>query len=144
MLGMGDVLTLMEQAQDKIKQSDQDAVAKSIMSGDLTLDDFAKQLMMMSRLGSMSSIMKFMPGMSSIKVSQEDAQKGDQELKRFRAVLSSMTSKERLMPEIINASRKNRIALGAGVDVSSINLLMQRFEQSKQFVKLLKKNRFFK
>jgi signal recognition particle subunit SRP54 len=144
MLGMGDVLTLMEQAQDKIKQSDQDAVAKSIMSGELTLDDFAKQLTMMSKLGSLSSVMKFMPGMSSVKVSDQDAQKGDLELKRFRAVLSSMTSKERLMPEIINASRKKRIALGAGVDVSSINLLMQRFEQSKQFVKLLKKNRFFK
>jgi len=144
MLGMGDMLTLMEQAQEKIKQSDQDAVAKSIMSGDLTLDDFAKQLTMMLKLGSMSSIMKFMPGMSSMKISPEDAQKGDQELKKFRAVLSSMTSKERLRPETIDGSRRKRIALGAGVDVSSVNLLMQRFEQSKQFVKLLKKNRFFK
>ncbi|MFA5998536.1 MAG: signal recognition particle protein [Candidatus Babeliales bacterium] len=144
MLGMGDVLTLMEQAQDKIKQSEQENIAKSIMSGSITLNDFAQQLNMMSKLGSVSSIMKFMPGMASMKVSAEDAEKSDKELKKFRAILSSMTPKERLKPEIIDGSHKKRIASGAGVDISSVNLLMQRFEQSKQFVKLLKKNRFFK
>ncbi|HSW76775.1 MAG TPA: signal recognition particle protein Srp19, partial [Candidatus Saccharimonadales bacterium] len=74
----------------------------------------------------------------------QDAEKSDKELKKFRAILSSMTPKERLRPEIIDGSRRKRIANGAGVDVSNVNLLMQRFEQSKQFVKLLKKNRFFK
>ncbi len=144
MLGMGDVLTLMEQAQDKIKQSEQETIAKSIMSGNITLNDFAQQLNMMSKLGSVSSIMKFMPGMASMKLSAQDAEKSDKELKKFRAILSSMTPKERLRPEIIDGSRRKRIANGAGVDVSNVNLLMQRFEQSKQFVKLLKKNRFFK
>lgn len=144
MLGMGDVLTLMENAQDKIKQSEQESIARSIMSGDITLDDFAKQLSMVSKLGSISSIMKFMPGMATMKVSEQDTARGEQEMKKFQAILSSMTSKERLSPNILDVSRKKRIADGAGVDLVNVNLLLQRFEQSKQFVKLLKKNRFFK
>lgn len=144
MLGMGDMLTLIEHAQEKIKESEQEKISKSIMSGNITLDDFAKQLNMMSKLGSLSSIMKFMPGMAGMKISDQDVKKGDVETKLFRAILSSMTQKERMRPEILDSSRKKRIALGAGVDVSSVNLLMQRFEQSKQFVKLLKKNHFFK
>jgi len=144
MLGMGDLLTLVENAQDKIKQSEQDSITRSIMSGQITLDDFAAQLMMMSKLGSLSSIMKFMPGMGQMKMSEQDAQRGELEMKRFKAILSSMTKKERLCPEILDGSRKKRIAQGAGVDVAGVNLLLQRFEQSKQFVKLLKKNRFLK
>lgn len=144
MLGMGDVLTLVENAQEKIKQSEQEAIARSIMSGDITLDDFSKQLSMVSKLGSVSSILKFMPGMGQLKISEQEAARGEVELKKFRAVLNSMTAKERLKPDILNNSRKQRIAKGAGVDGAVINLLLQRFEQSKQFVKLLKKNRFFK
>lgn len=143
MLGMGDLLTLIENAQDKIKQSEQENLARSMTSGDLTLQDFANQLSMVSRLGSISSILKFMPGMAHMKMSEQETARGEVEMKKFRAVLSSMTVKERLRPEILDASRKKRIALGAGVQVESVNLLLQRFEQSKQFVKLLKKNRFF-
>lgn len=143
-LGMGDMLTLIENAQDKIKQAEQESVARSIMSGHITLNDFAQQLQMMSKLGSLNSILKFMPGMNGLKISNDDMQRGEQEMKKFRAVLSSMTSKERIYPEILDGSRKKRIASGAGVDISVVNLLLQRFEQSKHFVKLLKKNRFFK
>lgn len=143
MLGMGDILTLVENAQDKMKQSEQDQVSKSFMSGNITFDDFEKQLSMVSKLGSLSGIMKFMPGMAGAQISQDDLQKGEREVKMFRAIISSMTKKERFLPEILDGSRKKRIAKGAGVDVSMVNLLMQRFEQSKQFVKLLKKKRFF-
>lgn len=143
MLGMGDILTLVENAQDKMKQSEQELVTKSFMSGNVTLNDFEKQLSMVSKLGSLSGIMKFMPGMAGVQISQEDLQKGEKEMKLFRAIISSMTKKERLLPDILDGSRKKRIAKGAGVDVSLVNLLMQRFEQSKQFVKLLKKKRFF-
>ena len=143
MLGMGDILTLVENAQSMIKKSEQDRVEKSIMSGNITLEDFEKQLAMVSNLGSLSGIMRFMPKIGGMKVSQEDLQKGEKEMKLFRAIISSMTKKERLNPEILDGSRKKRIAKGAGVDVSFVNLLIQRFEQSKQFVKLLKKNRFF-
>ena len=144
MLGMGDILTLVENAQEKIKQSDQESVARSIASGNITLDDFAKQLDMMAKLGSIGTILKFLPGAGQLKLSDQDLSRGEQEMKRFKAVLSSMTFKERRMPDLLDASRKKRVALGAGVDVSVVNLLLQRFEQSKQFVKLLKKNRFFK
>lgn len=143
MLGMGDILTLVENAQDKIKKSEQDQVAKSFMSGNITFDDFEKQLAIVSNLGSLSGIMKFMPGMGGMQISQDDLQKGEREMKFFRAIISSMTKKERSLPEILDGSRKKRIAKGAGVDVSLVNLLIQRFEQSKQFVKLLKKKRFF-
>ncbi len=143
MLGMGDILTLVENAQDKMKQSEQELVTKSFMSGNVTLDDFEKQLSMVSSLGSLSGVMKFMPGMAGVQISQEDLQKGEREMKLFRAIISSMTKKERLLPDVLDGSRKKRIAKGAGVDVSLVNLLMQRFEQSKQFVKLLKKKRFF-
>lgn len=143
MLGMGDILTLVENAQEKIKASEQDKVAQSFMSGNITLEDFEQQLAMVSNLGSLSGIMKFMPGMGGMQVSQEDLQKGEKEMKLFRAIISSMTKKERTLPSILDGSRKKRIAKGAGVDVALVNLLMQRFEQSKQFVKLLKKKRFF-
>jgi signal recognition particle subunit SRP54 len=143
-LGMGDVLTLVENAQEKIKQSEQDSLVRSIASGNITLDDFAKQLDMMSKLGSISSILKFLPGAGQIKMSHDDMAKGEQEMKKFKAILSSMTKKERFMPDILDGSRKKRIAQGAGVEVTTVNVLLQRFEQSKQFVKLLKKNRFFK
>ncbi len=143
MLGMGDILTLVENAQEKIKQSEQEQVAQSFMSGNITFEDFEKQLAMVSSLGSLSGIMKFMPGMGGVQVSQDDLQKGEREMKLFRAIISSMTRKERLIPAILDGSRKKRIANGAGVDVALVNLLIQRFEQSKQFVKLLKKKRFF-
>lgn len=143
MLGMGDILTLVENAQDKIKKSEQDQVAQSFMSGNITFDDFEKQLAMVSNLGSLSGIMKFMPGMGGMQISQDDLQKGEKEMKLFRAIISSMTKKERFFPAILDGSRKKRIAKGAGVDVTLVNLLIQRFEQSKQFVKLLKKKRFF-
>ncbi len=144
MLGMGDMLTLIESAQDKIKQADQEKMTKAMMSGDISLDDFAQQLDMVSKLGSISSILKFMPGMGNISIPSAEISKGENELKKFKVILSSMTHQERIKPALLqNISRKNRIAKGAGVDVVTINLLLQRFEQSKQFVKLLKKNRFF-
>ncbi len=144
MLGMGDMLTLIEQAQDKIKQADQEKMTKAMMSGDITLDDFAQQLNMVSKLGSISSILKFMPGMGNISIPSAEISKGEGELKKFRVILGSMTHQERVKPSLLqDISRKNRIAKGAGVDVATIQLLLQRFEQSKQFVKLLKKNRFF-
>lgn len=144
MLGMGDLKTLVENVQEKIKISDQKQIEQSLISGNITLDDFAKQLQMVSKLGSLSSMLQFIPGMGSIKISQTDMSRGEQELKKFKVILSSMTYKERVYPSTLSdLSRKKRIADGAGVSLVDVNLLLQRFEQSKQFVKLLKKNRFF-
>ncbi len=138
-MGMGDIQTLIEKAEQKIKHSEQESMAKSFSQGRITLDDFAQQMGMMSKLGSLSSIMKYMPGMGSLSISPEMIEKGEQEMKKFKAIISSMTRKERIAPQILDASRKKRIASGAGVQVSEVNTLLSRFEQSQQFVKMFKK-----
>ena len=147
-IGMGDLQTLIEKADATIKKEEQDAMAKSFTSGKMTLEDFEKQLGMVDKLGSLSSIMKYMPGMGSLTMTPEMLEKGELEMKMFKAIIRSMTRKERVFPKILDASRKKRIALGAGVSVSDINSLLTRFEQSQQFANLMKKNmgnnRFFK
>lgn len=138
-LGMGDITSLIERANEKIKQSEQESLEKAINKGQLSLQDFADQLKMMQKLGSLSQIVKYMPGGNNPAFSPDMIQKGEVELKKFGAIISSMTQKERIMPKILDASRKKRVAAGAGVTVADINLLLERFEQSQQYVKLLKK-----
>jgi len=102
---------------------------------------------MMSKMGSMTSLVKYLPGMGGLNISAQDLQKGEQEMKVFRAIMSSMTPKELVRPALLDGSRKLRIAKGAGVKVEKVNLLLSRFEESKQYVKLLSKfgrgKRFF-
>ncbi len=143
MLGMGDILTLVENAEDKIKQSEQESLEKSFKSGHMTLLDFAQQLSMAGRLGSLSSIIKYLPGMSSLNISNSQIEQSEKEMKKFKAIIDSMTRKEKLRADIIDASRKERIAKGAGVLVADVSQLLQRFEQTQQFVKLLKKKKYF-
>ncbi|MGC2310627.1 MAG: signal recognition particle receptor subunit alpha [Candidatus Babeliaceae bacterium] len=147
-LGMGDIESLLEKAQEKVKQADQDRIAQSMMQGKMTLQDFADQLDMMNKIGSMGQIMKYLPGMDKLKISSDMLEKGESEIKRFKAIINSMTLKERLSPKILNQSRKERIAKGAGVKVGDVALLLEKFEQSLQFVKIFKKtgylNQFFK
>lgn len=138
-LGMGDIQTLIEKAQEKIKKADQDALTASLSKGKMTLQDFAQQLEMMNKIGSLSQIMKYMPGASMASMSPEVLNKGEMELKKFRAIISSMTKKERILPAILNGSRKQRIACGAGVTVAEVNILLDRFEKSKEVVKLFNK-----
>jgi signal recognition particle subunit SRP54 len=143
-LGMGDMQTLIDRAQEKIKQSDHAATEKSFMAGELTLADFAKQMDMIGQLGSLSTIMKLMPGMGSSSLAPQELERGEADLKRFRAIMNSMTPKERVRPQILDGSRKKRIAQGAGVSVADINTLLQRFQQAQQYVKLLRKSGPFK
>lgn len=138
-LDMGDVVTLAEKAEKQIAQEDQDSLMASLMKGELTLEDFARQMEMMSKIGSLSGIMKYLPGMGSMKISPEMIEQSERELKKFKAIMQSMTKKERLTPKILNTSRKERIAKGAGVGVADIHLLLSRFEQNQQYVKLLSK-----
>jgi signal recognition particle subunit SRP54 len=138
-LGMGDMQSLVEKANEKIKQSEQESVEKSFAKGHMTLEDFASQMKMMQKLGSLSQIVKYMPGAGGPALSPEMIHKGEMELKKFSAIISSMTHKERVLPRILDASRKKRVALGAGVGIAEVNLLLERFEQSQQYVKLLKK-----
>jgi len=135
------IIIKQQKANDNIEQQDQKTMTKKMMSGNFTLKDFASQMDMMGRLGSLQKIARYMPGMGS--VSPEMMEKGQEEMKFFRAIISSMTDKERLMPAILDGSRKLRIAKGAGVNVENINQLLQKFEQSKQFVKMFKKRSGF-
>ena len=143
MLGMGDILTLVENAEDKIKKSEQISLENSFRSGHITLDDFAKQLSMANKLGSLSTMIKYLPGMANLNISSAQIEQSEKEMKKFRAIIGSMTSKERSHPKILDNSRKERVAKGAGVTLADVAQLLQRFEQSQQFVKLLKKKKYF-
>lgn len=147
-LGMGDVATLLEKAESKIKASEQERVARSMMSGSMTLEDFAEQLTMVGAMGSVSSIAKYLPGMPGLELTPDMIEKGEKDIKRFTAIIRSMTKKERLSPKILDGSRKLRIAKGAGVTSADVNQLLSRFEESQQFAKMIKKmgkfNHFFK
>lgn len=144
MLDMGDLQTLLEAADAKIKKKESDDVLNALAKGRFTLEDFAKQMDMMGRLGSMGQILKYMPGMGAAHIKPEEIERGTQEMKRFRVILGSMTKKERLNPHLLNGSRKMRIAKGAGVDINQVNLLLTRFEHVQQYAKLLKRMGPFK
>jgi signal recognition particle subunit SRP54 len=137
MLGMGDIVTLVEKASEKIDASKQESMARRLMSGNFTLEDFADQMNMMNKLGPLQKVMKYIPGMG--KISPEMMDKAQGEMKFFKAIISSMTQQERVMPRLLDASRKKRIAKGSGTSVQYINQLLQKFEQSKQFGKMFKK-----
>ena len=140
-LGMGDVLTLMEETIENTDRKESEGLAKKFMRGNFTLDDFASQLNMVNKVGSLQKIAKYLPNMGS--VSDEQLQDGQLEMKKFKAIISSMNKKERIMPQVLDASRKRRIANGSGTNVQEINKLLQRFEQSKQFAKMFKKSKWF-
>jgi signal recognition particle subunit SRP54 len=139
MLGMGDLMTLVEQAEEKVKQSEKEQLEKAVKNGKITLEDFRKQLEMVSRMGSFSNIMQYMPGASKMNVSDDTIENGEQEMKQFSAIMNSMTRKERVEPKLLNSSRKQRIARGAGVTQKSIDHLLKRFRESQQMLKSLKK-----
>ena len=138
MLGMGDLKTLIERADEKISRDEQQKAEGALRSGTFSLQDFANQVAMMNRLGSLSQLLKYMPGVNA-NISSEMIHKGEFELIKFRAIISSMTLKERLNPSILNSSRLNRISRGAGVMNEDVSMLLKRFEEAKQYVKLLNK-----
>lgn len=133
-LGMGDIESLIEKAEAKIKAAEQEQIARAMKSGKMTLNDFAHQLEMITKLGSLQKLMKYLPGMGQVQVSAEQLEEGDREMKRFKAILSSMTKKERLVPQIIDGSRKKRIARGAGVSVNDVQNLLGRFNEMQQML----------
>lgn len=138
MIGSGDLQTLFERSQDKLGDINEQK-AKNIFSGNFTFCDYLDQLKMMEKIGSLSSIMKYMPGMAG-SVSEAQLSRAEREIIISKAVISSMTQKERLNPAILNESRQKRIALGAGVSFNEVKLLLKRFDEVKQYVKMVKKS----
>ncbi len=144
MLGMGDIKSLIERAEEKIKKGEQEQMASSFERGKLTLEDFAQQMDMVNRLGSLSSVMKYIPGMGGAQIPAGALEEGQREMKQFRAIIGSMTLKERLYPRLLNDSRKGRVAQGAGVAVGQIDKLLSRFDQMQQYAKLIRKSGGFR
>lgn len=126
-LGMGDVVSLVEHVQDTIDVAEAEKFAKKVAKNQFTLDDFFSQLKMMKKMGSMDKLLGMIPGIGQA-VKNMDTAHAEKEFKRKEAILSSMTLKERRSPKILNGSRRKRIALGSGTDVSDVNRLMKEFE----------------
>lgn len=133
-LGMGDIMTLVEQAQEKMDLEAGEKSAKRMMSGQFTLEDMLEQFRQIKRMGSLGGMMKLIPGMGQI-ASQMNEAKTENEMKHMEAIILSMTLEERRDPSILRASRKNRIAKGAGVKVVEVNQMLNKYEKMKQMMK---------
>ena len=138
-LGMGDIVGLVEKASETIEQEDAEKLARKMMRGQFDLDDFAKQLKQISKMGSISSIMGMLPGAGQLAKQLEDANIDKKVLGRQAAIISSMTMKERKSPEIIKASRKKRIAAGSGTTVQDVNRLLKQFDDMSTMMKRMNK-----
>lgn len=136
-LGMGDVLTLIEKAQENFDEESARKLQKKIKNQELDLEDFLEQLQQIKNMGSFSDILGMMPGMNNKALKNINVD--DKELVKIEAVIQSMTKKERSDPKILNASRKKRIALGSGTSVSQVNKLIKQFEQTKKMMKQMGK-----
>jgi signal recognition particle subunit SRP54 len=133
-LGMGDVLTLIERAEQAAEQGNVEELARKLRREELTLEDFRGQLQQLRRMGSVSELMSFMPNFGGQRPSELD----EAELGRFEAILGSMTLEERLNASLINGSRRRRIARGSGCAVSDVNRLLRRFAEARKMLKTLK------
>jgi signal recognition particle subunit SRP54 len=132
-LGMGDVLTLIEKAEAVASEEDAEKLARRLRKSELTLEDLSDQLDKMSRLGSLRQILDMLPGAGPLR----DMPLDEKEMTRTRAIISSMTRRERLHPEIIDGSRRLRIARGSGTSVSDVNRLLKQFKQMRKMMKTM-------
>jgi signal recognition particle subunit SRP54 len=133
-LGMGDVVSLVEKAQETIDQKEAEKMAEKLRTADFDLEDFLSQLQQVKKMGSMQSIMGMIPGMSGMQLPEG----ADQQMARTEAIIKSMTKQERRKPDILNGSRRQRIANGAGVKIVEVNQLLKQFQQMRQMMKMFK------
>ena len=138
-LGMGDVVGLVETAMEKVNQEDMQAQAMKMLSGQFDMNDLLKQLEQVDKLGDIKGVMKMIPGISKFSKQIDQANIDNRLIKRQAAIILSMTPKERKNPEVIKASRKIRIAAGAGVKVEDVNRLLKQYEQMADAMKKIKK-----
>ncbi len=138
-LGMGDVVSLVEKAAETIEQEEAEKLAKKIQKGKFDLDDLGSQLKQLQKMGGLSELMGMLPGVPKIQKQMKDARIDDGMVKRQLAILSSMTPQERRRPEIIKASRKQRIAGGSGTTVQEINKLLKQHKEASRMMKRVSK-----
>ncbi|MFT3985305.1 MAG: signal recognition particle protein [Lachnospiraceae bacterium] len=137
-LGMGDILTLIEKAQLDVDEDKEKQMAQKLKKGKFDFEDYLESMNQMKKMGGLSSVMNMMPGLGmGVKTSDIESMVDEKKLARTEAIVLSMTLKERQNPELLNLSRKHRIAKGAGVDIAEVNRLVKQFEQSRKMMKQL-------
>jgi signal recognition particle subunit SRP54 len=139
-LGMGDVLTLIEKAEAALDQEQALAMGKKLIQGEFDLEDFLGQLREVKKMGPLSQLLEMIPGFSQLKT-ELTPELTDRQMKIVEAIINSMTVEERRSPRIINASRKRRIARGSGTTVQDVNMLLVQFRQMQRMVKQLTSGR---
>lgn len=142
-LGMGDMMSLIEKAEEHFDQAEAEKLQEKLMKNQFTLQDFLEQLQRIRKMGPLAQIMGMIPGMSKLQMSgdlnEDDMQK---RLKRVEAIINSMTTKERNNPKVLNASRRKRIAGGAGVQVRDVNDVLNQFQKMQDMMGQLRKGKF--
>lgn len=134
-LGMGDILTLVEKAQEHVDENEAAAQAKRMLEAKFTFDDFLKQLQQVRKMGPIADLMKMIPGMGGLAKQMPDPAAAERQMKQVEAIIRSMTMDERLDPTLINGSRRKRIAAGSGVTVSEVNALLKQFKEMQGLMK---------
>ena len=136
-LGMGDVLAIIEKAEEAISQEDAEKLEKQLRKDELDLDDYLAQIRQVKKMGSLSSILKMLPGMNKIK----DLNIDDKEFDKVEAIICSMTPQEKRNTKLLNGSRRMRIAKGSGTTVQDVNKFMKSFEMTQKMMKQMKSNK---
>jgi signal recognition particle subunit SRP54 len=137
-LGMGDVLTLIEKAQEEMDTEEAARAGQKMLEGDFTLDDFLQQMQQIKKLGPLGKIMEMIPGMGQ-QLKDADMEQAEKDMSRIEAIIRSMTYEERHNPKLIKANRKRRIAAGSGTQVQDVNRLLKDFRQMQDMMKQLRK-----
>ncbi|MGH8023069.1 MAG: signal recognition particle protein [Limisphaerales bacterium] len=137
-LGMGDVVSLVEKAAEAVSEEDAKRLEEKMRKGQFTLEDFLEQLRAMKKMGPLENVLKLLPGGAEA-LKQVDVAKQEKEFKRMEGMVCAMTRKERLTPQILNASRRRRIAAGSGVSVTELNTMLNKFFQMQQMMKKMGK-----
>jgi signal recognition particle subunit SRP54 len=135
-LGMGDVLTLVEKAREVVSEERAAALEKRLRKGQFTLEDFLEQLRQVKKMGPLDQLLQMVPGVP--RAALDGAGPGEEQLKRYEAILSSMTPRERRHPRILDGSRRRRIALGSGTTVPEVNRMLRDFEQARTLMKRMR------
>jgi signal recognition particle subunit SRP54 len=133
-LGMGDVVSLVEKAQEHLDEEESMRMAEKMLKAEFDFEDFLSQMRQMKKMGSMGSIAKMMPGMGNIQVGDKE----EKALARHEAIILSMTKEERRLPRILAGSRRKRIADGSGVQIRDVNQLIKQFSQMQKMMKKMK------
>ena len=142
-LGMGDVVTLVEKASEQVDKDEAEKLQKKILKGRFSLVDYAKQLDQLTKMGGIQGFLKYLPGMTGLKEKVEQSVENNDIFKKQKAIISSMTKKEKSYPDIVKASRKLRISKGSGTSVQDINKLLKQFKKMSQMMKKMGKNKNF-